>query len=362
MGLIYKEDWDETKQRFRAWWAHEAIGRCAIAVCALRRNAPDIPEPERPPTPDLRWSDPAYLSALNDRAHARTFYGGEAFPVWYPGYPGLRRLAVFLGCPVTVDFQTGWLDPILDGEDIAYEHLDLDETEPHFQSALRLLEHAARESRGRCIPSIGAFGGSGDTLAALRGTERLLYDVADRPDEVRAADQHLMDLWCRVYDRFHAIIRDAAEGSTCWFGLWSPGKFYAGQNDFSYMISPRTFRDVFLPTIEKQTSFLDHTVYHVDGIGAFAHVDALCDLPRLQALQILPGAGKPSPLHYMPVLKQVQARGKNLHITIPCEEVEDALAGLSARGLFISTSCETEAEARELLTHAAKWSHDRRVS
>ena len=80
---------------------------------------------------------------------------------------------------------------------------------------------------------------------------------------------------------FREIAGEAAEGSTCWFGLWSPGKFYAASNDFSYNISPKAFRDIFLPTIERQTNFLDHTVYHVDGVNAFVHVDALCELPRL---------------------------------------------------------------------------------
>ena len=39
-------------------------------------------------------------------------------------------------------------------------------------------------------------------------------------------------------------------------------------------------RDIFLTAIERQTRFLDHTIYHVDGIGSFAHVPALCELPE----------------------------------------------------------------------------------
>lgn len=119
------------------------------------------------------------------------------------------------------------------------------------------------------------------------------------------------------------------------------------------------FNDLFLPAIERQARFLDHTVYHVDGIGNFAHVPALCELPRVQALQILPGAGKPSVLHYMDTLKYVQRAGRNLQIYLSSEEVEPALKELSARGLMIFTSCPTEAEARELLKNAAKWSRDR---
>jgi hypothetical protein len=54
--------------------------------------------------------------------------------------------------------------------------------------------------------------------------------------------------------------------------------------------------------------------------------------------------------------RRVQRCGKNLHITLSPEEVEPALAQLSARGLFISTWCKTEAEARVLLKAAERWS------
>ena len=360
MALLYKEDWDETKERFKAWWAHEYFGRAAIAVRAPKKNPPPLKEPVRPPTPEERWTDLDYMSALSEYRNSRTFFGGEAFPTWGYGYPGNKSLGAFLGCRVTLDFRTGWLEPVWTDEDFDYRDAALDENEPYCRFTLKWLERCAKDAKGKAIPGVGAFGGGGDTLAWLRGANRLLYDVVDRSEKVREADQHLMDLWFQVFNRFYEIIRDAAEGSTCWFSLWAPGKFYAAQNDFSYNISPKMFRDIFLPTIEKQTNFLDYAVYHVDGVAAFAHVDALCELPRLQALQILPGAGKPSPLHYMDVLKKVQAAGKNLHITIETGEVETALSELSARGLFIGTSCETEDEARELLKNAEKWSRDRR--
>ena len=359
MGLLHKEDWEAAKERFKAWWAHEALDRCALAVTAPRENAPDEPPPRSPDGPDDKWTNLEYWARLRDWEFRRTFYGGESFPVWHPGYPGNRGIAAFLGCPVTLGEETGWVDPILTDDDLDVGGLSIDHEGRWWKFAIEALEFAVRESRGRAIPSIGAFGGCGDTLAALRGSERLLYDLNDRPEEVRRADQHLMDIWFKVYDQFYAIIAEAAEGSTCWFELWSPGKFYAAQNDFSYMISPKMFAGIFLPTIEKQTNFLDHAVYHVDGEGAFAHVDALCELPRLQAIQILPGAGKPSPLRYVPVLKRVQAAGRNLHISIGPDEVRTALSQLSARGLLIDTRCDSEDEARGLLEKAKEWSRDR---
>jgi hypothetical protein len=224
-----------------------------------------------------------------------------------------------------------------------------------------MLAFGVEAARGKSLVTVGAFGGCGDTLASLRGTQTLLTDLMDCPDYVREFELYLMRQWTEVYDSFYSVIRESDEGSTCWFALWSPGRFYAAQNDFAYMISPRAFRTIFLPALEVQTAFLDYCVYHVDGVGNFAHVEALCELPRLQALQILPGAGKPSPLHYMDVLKRVQRAGKNLHITIPPHEVADALDQLSARGLFIDTWCATEGEARTLLADCERWSRDRQM-
>ena len=361
MQLLYKEDWEETKQRMLAWWAHENVGRCGLGVTAPRNDAPDLPAPPEPKTPQDKWYNLDYLSALCERGHARTFYGGEAFPVWHAGYAGHTSHACFLGCEIEVDFDTGWIapHPALAGDSIDYQALRIDETGRNYQFQLATLRRGAEDAKGKSIPGVGAFGGVGDTLAALRDSQRLLYDVVDRPEEVRAASTYLIEQWCGLYDRFYEITREAAEGSTCWFDLWSPGKFYASQNDFAYMISPRSYREAFLPALQKQLEFLDHSVYHVDGIGNFNHVDMLCELPDLQALQILPGAGKPSPLHYMDVLKKVQAAGKNLHVSLGANEVETALGELSARGLFISTHCETEDEARDLLKKAEKWSTDR---
>ncbi len=358
MPLLYKPDWDEAQQHLLAWWGGEAFGRCALGVTAPRAGGPAGPPPQPPADPVQRWTDLGYLSAAKEYQHASTFYGGEAFPVWDGGTNVQSTVAAFLGCPIRLGAETNWLDPILTTDDWDVTTLRLDPQNPWWQFHLALLRRGLRECAGRSIPSLGTFMGVGDVLAALRGSEHLLVDVALQPERVCAAEQYLMDCWIQVYGACHDILREAAGGSTCWFNLWSPGRFYAVMNDFSYMISPRSFREIFLPAIERQTQYLDHAIYHVDGVGAFAHVPALLELPRLQAFQILPGDGKPSPLHYLPVLRQVQAAGRNLHIAIPPDEVQTALELLSAKGLYIRTQCETEEQARALLESAEKWSHD----
>ncbi len=359
MKLLYKDDWEEAEERYRLWWNREYFGRCAMWVTAPRDNAPPLSPPPEPADPQNKWTDLKYLFAACEYSLSRTFFGGEAFPIWEYGYPGRENIGVFLGCNVALMPTTGWLDPILEDERLEVRHLRISEDNRWWRFTLGAHEMAASMAKGKAIPTTGAFGGVGDSLAWLRGTERLLIDCVEQPDRVRDAEEYLLDVWIEVFERLHGILSESRNGSGGWFPLWAPGRFYAIQNDFSFNVGPDMFREIFLPVIRRHTEFLDQSIYHVDGVDAFRHVDALLELPRLGALQILPGEGKPSPLKYMPVLKKVQTAGRNLHIMIPPDEVRDALDNLSARGLFIHTWTETESEARNLLKNAEKWSHDR---
>ena len=361
MKLTYKDDWEAARERYLNWWHGEYIGRAGMWVTAPKDSQPGTPPPQEPADPVRRWTDLDYIAALNDYQHRSTHFGGEALPVWTTGYPGHISIPAFLGCPCQLDHNTGWWDPILLDRDWRPEDLRLNEETGWYAFGLKALERGTRESIGKSIPSIGAFGGSGDTLSALRGTERLLLDLVDRPGRVRETEKRLMDIWIAVFESFHSIVAPASHGgTTCYFNLWAPGKFYGVHNDFSYMISTAMFEDLFLPEIRRQTEFLDYTVYHVDGIGAFKHVPLLCQIDTIQAFQILPGSGQPSPLHYREILETVQKAGKNLHITIAPDEVEAALDMLSASGLFIKVKrASSETEAKKLIETTQKKSRIR---
>ena len=222
-----------------------------------------------------------------------------------------------------------------------------------------MLQHARDASAGKSIPSISDLFGVGDTLAALRGTQRLLLDLMDDPATVREAELKLMDDWIDVFNhQVDTLCKDGGPYAT-WFPLWAPGRFYPMQCDVSYGISPESFRECFVPALRKWADFLDNSIYHLDGVGAFHLVDEVCRIEKIGAVQVLPGAGKPSPLHYLDVLKRVQRAGKGLHISILPQEVEEALYLLSSRRLFIETWAPSEDRAREIIAQAGRKSVDR---
>ena len=120
MELLYKPDWETAKKNFLAWWEHEYFGRCAIAVTAPKaaplaapKSGATMMPPALPAKLEDRWLDFEYLSAANEYRMQTTYYGGEAFPDWNPGFPGCISHDVFLGCNITLQEMRGWADPII---------------------------------------------------------------------------------------------------------------------------------------------------------------------------------------------------------------------------------------------------------
>ena len=66
--------------------------------------------------------------------------------------------------------------------------------------------------------------------------------------------------------------------------------------DFNFLIGPREFERLFLPDIARQAATAGRAIFHLDGPGAARHIDALLDLPELQAIQFVPGAGTGGPV------------------------------------------------------------------
>ena len=152
-----------------------------------------------------------------------------------------------------------------------------------------------------------------------------------------------------------ALARQWQDTYMFWIGVCSSKPATDLQCDFSAMISPAMFNELFLPGIEQQTQWIERTIYHLDGPEAIRHLDALLELPRLSAIQWVPGAGKPPALHWLPLLKRIQAAGKGVWVQALPAEVETLLAELQPEGLLLRVHCDTPDEADALMAQVERW-------
>jgi len=342
----------ETKQRYHAFWAGDAYGRCCLYLTGWSgaRGGP------KPNGLTQKWEDPAYrvLEALW-RAE-NTIYYADAFPSMFVNY-GPGCLSAMLGGAYRWAWNTVWFEnepvitdwknalaPVLRQESAMYRMVD----------SLTDQFLAAGEGGQKFYTSLTDIGGTYDILASLRGTENLLFDLVDHPDEVLSYVKRLQPVWLD-YFRTCANRLIARQGCvTSWMPIWSDRPWYPLQCDFSAMISPGMFEAFILPDLRRQTECMDRSVYHLDGPGELPHVKYLLSLPRLNAIQWTAGDGNESLGHprWFGLYEEIQAAGKGLVLLgVPFDELETLLRHVSTKGLYITCGCNAET-ARDIVRMA----------
>ena len=179
------------------------------------------------------------------------------------------------------------------------------------------------------------LGGNLDILASLRGTEKLLVDLSDDPENVERLVGEITALWIRYYDELEAITRTAGRGNACWGPVWSPAPGYMLQSDFAYMISPRMFKRFVMPDLKSICDHLEYAFYHLDGKGEIPHLDQLISIPRLRGIQWQPGDGQPKAEGWLPLIQKIRDSGKRCQIYVTRQGALTVARELGAHGFLM---------------------------
>jgi hypothetical protein len=344
----YVNDWPTIKQRWEAWWQHEILDRVLIAVTAPRSQVPPMVIPAA--DPETQWTSAEYMVTRARELNRTTYFGGEALPAFNHGWSAGN--ALYLGCRPHFAPDTVWVDPAPVGQD-GYPCLDDSwRTNSWWKWMLETTRTAAEASRGRYFMQALWGNLAGDTLALARGTENLLLDIITDPGWVKAAVKRVTDIQAEAIEATWGIMgpgKLGIEGSQNYVGCWSPGRTFGLDCDFSCMISPQSFREIILPTLLETIATIDHRIYHLDGPGALGHLDTILGIRELQAIQWVPGAGQDEILQWIPLIQHIQKAGKSVAVIVRPDEIDPLLQEVRPEGLFISTTCRTEDDARRLV-------------
>lgn len=325
----YREDIDEVRQRLTRWWQGEDLGRPMLQLYApVEHPVHEIPALPRPV--DVRCDrftarNLAYRVNTMTRQFAGMHFLGEAVPAATLSL-GPGSLALYLGCEGDETDASVWFNPcIADPEQARFE---FDPANRYWQFQQDLLREMLPLARGKFLLEFPDIIEGLDILAAMRGTQEMLYDLVERPDWVHAALSRITELYFRYYDPIYEAIKDETGGSNWW--VWAPGRMVKLQCDCSAMISPEMFGEFMVPVLRKMTPKFDYTMYHWDGPGALGHHDHLLSLPDLTMIQWTAGAGSEPVLHprWWPMYRKTVEAGKKLFIVSEVPLTPDALKPL----------------------------------
>ncbi len=334
-----EEDWARIERDTTAWW-NGGLDRPLVYLTA-QDPVPNAPVEFSGKRYQYLSNYPAGMSAADIVAlHApvleATHFYADAFPWWWMNFgPGI--MAGFLGAEVhsvTEPSETVWFST---SDEVELTDLDLrfDPGNVWWQRVQAITQAAAERWEGLVAVGHTDLGGNLDILASFRGTQRLLFDLIDQPEQVERLVERITELWLRYYDEQDAVIRPPCRGTTCWTPIWSPGKTYMLQCDFSYMISPAMFERFVMPDLLACCDHLDHGFYHLDGKGEIPHLDLLLSIERLRGIQWIPGDGQPPPHEWLPLLKRIRDGGKLCQVFVTPEGARTIVKNLGGRGFYL---------------------------
>jgi 5-methyltetrahydrofolate--homocysteine methyltransferase len=265
-----------------------------------------------------RTGDWRYVSEALDvveRYAEVTGYAAEGYRFFHPSLgPGCLS-ALITGFTRFKD-STIWLE--LDEKLTWEELLAIDETarDPYAETAIEAYRRSAERFEGVFVIPTPDLGGIFDILASLRGTNELLMDTIDRPDDVERVLGVLERLWYRYYEEFAAIARPVNGGAhTIVMRTLSSRPVNVSVCDFSAMISPEMFERFVLPAVRRECEYFDgRVIFHLDGPGEIPHLERLLSLEKLAAIQWVPGAGNPGSLdeHWYDLYRRILDAGKRI--------------------------------------------------
>ena len=341
-----KPDWKEAEARMRDWWAGKRTDRVVASVYAPKTGVSRKPAREGLPNKYTDFETTVYNFESELES---TFYGGEAFPCYWI-YHGPVPMSAYFGGEPNFRNDTVWYKPLYDSWDSA-KTWTFDPGNKWWQMVLRLTRLSLERAGGRYLVSGSGLCGIADVIANLWGVESMLMQITSDPGLISDLLGRMIVSFKKMYDELYEITRRHQDGYFDWPLLWAPGRLCTLQNDISCMVSPRTFREIFLEEIRQEARHVEYALYHLDGPDAIKHLDALLDIEELRLVQWSPGAGASAdPMDWLDLFRRIQSKGRKVWTYCTPERVRDLLSRIDRQSVYLNISCPDEKAAHACLS------------
>lgn len=320
----YKEiDWPRLEDRYARWWRGEL--ETPIFYIATQPHVELEPRPREHEAVRKWFMDPDARIPREVALNKGRWYYADGFPTIDIARINIGQ-AAFYGCPTNFTRETIWVGPIVETWEEWPRKLRYDPGNELWQLTLAQAHKALELAEGdMAITIIGGFDGVFDNLSTVRGVERALMDVLERPEEVVALEKRFLSDFGTYYFTLYDILKENRRGISLWNRApMTEGPAHCMQSDFSCMISPKMYQEYGRWYLEEQAGMFATTLYHLDGTNALQHLPMLCQLEGLDGIQFtyqIPDGKRITEL--IDVWKQILGAGKRVEIW--AQDIEDVL-------------------------------------
>lgn len=312
-----------------AWWEGDGLDRPVLIPYVRKDNAPKLAPDCDPGSQNERDLHEEYRLAYARHFLQWRHFLAESAPYASTTYgSSLCVLAAMAGAEVryTPDTGTAWIqeDPDLYRRDLP----EFREDSAPYAFALRMIRRHAEVFGHDCILGADVMLDPLTTLSMMRGSQNLCIDLVERPEVVDRWAERLNEMFLRIAAGYR--VARALQGR-CehynWTGAWAPGDMEALQCDFCTMLSPEMFRRFAMPHFERETAFYDYALWHLDGPDEIRHLEDICSVARLRAIQWV-DTRKQGPRAYVDLFRRILKLNRSVIFGVRSTDEAVAMARL----------------------------------
>ena len=345
LSLRYKPDFLRAQDYWDVFWLHEIIDRpCAIVWAKTKPDATIHPNLQ-PVEGNFNESFSKYDEFLESHV-----FLGECIPGFRPGF-GPDQMAGFLGAPIVISpdsDNTSWAEKIVERwED--FLPLKIDEQNRTWNRMKDFHQQAEKRYEGKCLLYNIDMHSNIDALEALRGAQKLLFDMIDQPEIILEAMAQIRVLYKEVFEQFNGYGNKKMIGSNSAMHLYSRGTTDYIQADFICLLSPEMLHKFVLPAIEEEARYLENSCFHLDGPDALKHLDDILAIEKIDTVQWLPGAGNKPGYQWPEVIDKIQSAKKSAVLYGTVEEIKAIHGRYKPNLLVYDVTAESREEGLEFL-------------
>jgi hypothetical protein len=270
-----------------------------------------------------------------------------------PFFPWLEAM---LGCRVQIGTESVWAEE----GGVSYAdcgRIDCSDTNPWRVKYLEFVRVLHDHFGDRVPVGIPILRGPSDMVAALRGSEQMVYDLYDLPEAFHALAATCADFAVGLMHAQHDATGPYAGGYLIeQLGLWAPERIARLQEDASALFSPDLYDRLLKPYDRRMGEAFPVSAIHLHS-SSLHLLDRILDVEALRCIQINKDVGNITIAEMLESFRMVQARGRCLLIRgkLALEELALLRRHLVPEGLYLQCVAETADEARSLRGFLAPW-------
>jgi hypothetical protein len=284
---------------------------------------------------------------------SRTAYLADSIPMYWPNL-GPEVYAAFLGCPLEYTESTSWAVPILDSWD-KLDSVALDTGNEYYTRIAEMTDAAIERAQGRYFVGYTDLHPGADCACSFRDPQQLCLDLVDAPEQTRELLRRVQAPFAGVFDTFARRLEESGNPVASWAPVVARGRVHIPSNDFWCMVSREMADEFLLGITREECRMADRTLFHLDGRDAIRHLDALLEIPELDAIQPTISAGDVFDEQWLDVCRRTRAAGKSIQFSGSWEAYSILMKELPPEGMLFIAGARSVEEAEAMIGRIERW-------